>query len=44
MYAEYGKALTAMREGRVLIDCSPLRGYSSATTVRLARAMGYDPD
>ena len=35
MYAQYGKALTAMREAGVLIDCSPLRGYSSATTVRV---------
>jgi hypothetical protein len=35
LYAQYGKALTAMQEAGVLIDCAPLTGWSSATTVRV---------
>ena len=35
IYGQYARALTAMGEAGVLIDCAPLRGYSSATTVRV---------
>jgi hypothetical protein len=35
LYAQYGQALAAMQEAGVLIDCAPLTGWSSATTVRV---------
>jgi hypothetical protein len=35
MYAEYGAAMKAMSEAGVLIECAPLRPWSSATTVRV---------
>jgi hypothetical protein len=35
MYAEYGVAIRAMSEAGVLLECAPLRPWSSATTVRV---------
>jgi hypothetical protein len=35
MYAEYGAALGAMTQAGVLLECAPLRPWSSATTVRV---------
>jgi hypothetical protein len=35
VYAEYGAAMGAMAQAGVLIECAPLRPWSSATTVRV---------
>jgi hypothetical protein len=35
VYAEYGAALGAMTQAGVLLECAPLRPWSSATTVRV---------
>lgn len=35
MYADYGAAIGAMTQAGVLIECAPLRPWSSATTVRV---------
>ncbi|MEP7024018.1 MAG: YciI family protein [Actinomycetota bacterium] len=35
MYADYSAAVAAMAQAGVLVDCAPLRGWSSATTVRV---------
>jgi hypothetical protein len=34
-YAEYNAAMAAMAEAGVLIECAPLRPWTSATTVRV---------
>ena len=35
IFLEFDRALTAMREANVLLDCAPLRPASTATTVRV---------
>jgi hypothetical protein len=35
LFVEYGKAVLAMAEAGVLIDCAPLTATSSATTIRV---------
>lgn len=35
LFTEYGKAVQAMADARVLIDCAPLTATSSATTIRV---------
>jgi hypothetical protein len=35
LYADYGAALGAMSQAGVLIDCAPLRPWTSATTLRV---------
>jgi hypothetical protein len=35
LFAEYGKAVQAMADAGVLIDCAPLTATSSATTIRV---------
>ena len=35
LFVEYGKAVQAMAQAGVLIDCAPLTATSSATTIRV---------